>query len=92
MRTVDLEIARRKTPVVADLLDGLHCMGPDGMASYFAAKAAVNGNMRTGVERRAAAVKKALKNFNVIVSVAPNARDIPTVRIFAPTKQTQIFL
>jgi hypothetical protein len=94
MKTIDLEIARRKTPVIANLLDGLAhvpAIAP-GLQSYHAAKAAVNGNLRTGVDRRCRAVKKALKQFNVIVSVAGNSRGIPAVRVFSPIKQTEIFL
>lgn len=94
MRSIDLEIAKRKTPVIAELLDGLARVPANapGLQSYFAAKAAVNGNLRTGADRRCNAIKKALKQFNVIVSIAPNARGIPTVRIFSPIKQIEIFL
>lgn len=94
MQSIDLEIARRKTPIIAELLDGLAhvpAIAP-GMQSYHAAKAAVNGNMRTGADRRCNAVKKALKQFNVVVSIAVNGRGIPTVRIFSPIKQTEIYL
>ncbi len=94
MKTINLEIARRKTPVIADLLDGLAHVpsAAPGLQSYFAAKAIVNGNMRTGVDRRCAAIKKAAKQFNVIVSIAHNERDIPTVRLFSPIKQIEIYL
>lgn len=93
MNTLDLEIARNKIKTLSAFLDGLAHIDPaNTMQSYFAARAVRNGNLRCGVERRCAAAKKALKNFGVIVSIANNKRDIPTVRLYAPTKQTEIFL
>jgi hypothetical protein len=93
MNTVDLEIARNKVTILSAFLDGLAHIDPaNGMSSYFAARAVRNGNLRVGVERRCASAKKALKNFNVMVSVVNNRRGIPTVRLYAPTKQIEILL
>lgn len=92
-QTIELELARNKTRPVADLLDGLaHLSTANGLTSYFAAKAVTNAMLRTGTERRCAAVKKALKQFNVMVSIASNSRGLPTVRIYAPSKQIEILL
>jgi hypothetical protein len=93
MQTLDIEIARNKIKTLSEFLDGTAHINPnDGMQSYFAARAVRNGNLRCGVERRCAAVKKALKNFAVVVSVVDNHRGHATVRLYSPRKQTEIFL
>lgn len=96
MQTIDLEMAAKKAEALTRFLDGLEHVagGPlsEGLRAYHAAIAVRNGNLRTGTERRLNAVRKAVKQFNVMCSIAPNARGIPTVRLFAPTKQIEIFL
>jgi hypothetical protein len=94
MQTVNLEIAARKGAKITEFLKGLRYIpgGDEGLAAYHAAQAIKAGNLRCGVERRCAAIKKAAKQFNVIVSIAPNDRGIPTVRLFSPIKQIEIFL
>lgn len=93
MKTIDLEIARNEIAKLSEFFDGLANVGAnDGMQAYFAARAVRNGNLRCGVERRMKAAKKAAAAFNVMVSIAHNGRGIPTVRLFAPTRQIEIFL
>jgi hypothetical protein len=93
MKTVDLEIARNKIKTLSELLDGLAHVGPgDSLQAYYAAKLIRNGNLRSGVERRWRAAQKAAKAFNVVVSIANNPRGVPTVRLYAPTKQIEIFM
>lgn len=38
------------------------------------------------------AVKKAVKQFNVMVSIASNDRGLPTVRMYSAIKQIEILL
>lgn len=93
MKTIDLEIARNKIKTLAELFDGLAHLGPnDSLQAYHAAKGVRNGNLRSGLERRMRAAKKAAASFNVMVSIANNPRGIPTVRLYAPTKQIEILL
>ena len=92
MQTRNIEISRNKVKIVSEFLDGLcHFETATGLTSYFAAKAAINGNLRAGTERRCMAIKKALKAFNVVVSIALNDRGLPAVRVYAPTKQSELF-
>jgi hypothetical protein len=94
MQTIDLEIAAQKGRKLSKFLDDLAHMPSNapGLQSYHAAIAIRNANLRCGVERRCAAVKKAAKQFNVMVSIASNQRGIRTVRLYSPIKQTEIFL
>lgn len=96
MQTLNLEIASKKGEKLTTFLTGLEHIegGPlsAGLRAYHAAIAVRNANLRTGTERRCAAVKKATKQFAVMVSIANNERGIPTVRLFSPIKQIEIFL
>lgn len=93
MQTLNIEIARNKIKILSEFLDGLAHVGPNnGMQSYFAARGVRNAGLRVGTERKCAAAKKALKNFAVVVSVGTNDRGLPAVRLYSPTKQTEIFL
>lgn len=96
MQTINLEIATRKGAKLTEFLTGLEHVagGPlsEGLRAYHAAVAVRNGMLRVGVYRRCMAVKKAVKAFSVMVSIANNDRGIPTVRLFSPTKQIEIFL
>lgn len=94
MQTLDLEIAAQKGRKLSEFLDGLAHVPSNapGLQAYHAAQAIKNANLRCGVERRCTAIKKAAKQFNIMVSIAPNRRGIPTVRLYAPLKQMEIFL
>lgn len=92
MQTVNLEIATKKVHKLTEFLKGLSHFGDDGMAAYHAAYAVRNGNLRCGIDRRLNAIRKATKAFNVMVSVANNPRGIPTVRLYSPIKQIEIYL
>jgi len=94
MKTINIEIAKQKGRILANFLDDLHHFpsATSGLAACHVAQAIKHANLRCGTERRCAAVKKACKAFNVIVSVAPNERGIPTVRLYSPIKQIEIYL
>ena len=92
MKTINLEFARNKTRPIDDFLQGLEHIPCNPLAYYHAAKAVTNANLRTGTERRCAAVKKAVKQFNVMVSITSNERGLPTVRLYSPIKQIEILL
>lgn len=94
MQTINLELARNKTKILAEFLDGLAHIPFDapGLQSYFAAKGVVHAGLRCGNDRRLNAVRKATKQFNVVLSIGTNPRGIPAVRIYSPIKQTEIFL
>lgn len=94
MQTIDLEIASQKGRKLSEFLDGLAHIpnAAPGLQSYHAAQAIKHANLRCGVERRCTAIKKATKQFNVVVSIAPNGRGIPTVRLYSPIKQIEIYL
>jgi hypothetical protein len=91
--TVDLEFATKKLDKIAKALDGTaFLMMDEGLGVYFAAKHARDAMRLVGAERRCAAVKRALKPFSVSVSLKLDARQIPRVRIFIPTKRLEILL
>lgn len=94
MRTINLETARNKTKLLAEFLDGLAHIASDapGLQSYFAAKGIVNAGLRCGNDRRLNAVRKATKQFSVVLSIGTNPRGIPAVRIYSPIKQTEVYL
>lgn len=93
MQTINIEIARNKIKILSEFLDGLGVLSSaDGMASYFAAREVRNAGLRVGTERKCAAAKKAVKAFNVMVSIANNPRGLPAVRLYSPLKQVEIFL
>ena len=94
MQTIDLEIASQKGKKLRAFLDGLnHLPGSlAGLEAYHAAVAVRNANLRCGLERRVAAVKKATKQFNIVVSIGHNVRGIPTVRLYSPIKQVEVLL
>lgn len=93
MLTINLEIASAKGRKLTEFLRFTsHFGADDGLAAYHAAVAIRNGNLRTGLDRRVVAVKKAVKAFNVMVSIAENDRGIRTVRLYSPTKQTEVYL
>jgi hypothetical protein len=94
MKTINLEIARNKTKTLEEFFDGLAYIESDapGMQSYFAAKGVVHAGLRTSLERKLNAARKAAKQFNVMVTLGQNERGIPTVRIYSPIKQIEIFL
>ena len=92
MKTINLEFESNKTRQVAELLDGLGHFGANPLASYHAAKSVTNGRLRVGVERQLRAIKKAVSAFNVMVSIATNARGFSAVRLYSPIKQIEIIL
>lgn len=94
MQTINIETANQKGRKIAEFLDGLHHFpsATSGLASYHAAQAVKAAMLRCGTERRCAAAKKAVKQFNVVVSIAVNERGLPTVRLFSATKQIEMFL
>jgi hypothetical protein len=86
-------MARNKIGKIDTFLDGLGHFGDNPLEKYHAAKAVRDGNLRVGVERRVAAAKKALKAFNVIVSIGSRpGRAGGCVRLYSPSKQIEILL
>jgi hypothetical protein len=94
VQTINLEMASGKGAKLTAFLDGLAHVpsSAPGLQAYHAAIAVRNANQRAGTERRCAAVKKAVKQFNVMVSIATNDRGLPTVRLYSPIKQVEILL
>lgn len=96
MQTINLEIASRKGETLAEFLKGLEHVsgGPlsEGLRAYHAAIAVRNASLRVGTDRKLNAARKALKQFNVMLSIANNPRGIPAVRLYSPIKQVEIFL
>ena len=96
MKTINLETAARKGAILTEFLDGLeHLDGgalSPGLRAYHAAIAVRNASLRVGTDRKLNAVRKALKAFNVIVSIVNNPRGLPAVRLYSPLKQVEIFL
>ena len=96
MQTINLEIAPRKGAQLTEFLTGLEHVagGPlsEGLRAYHAAIAVRNAALRVGTERKLNAVRKAVKQFNVMCSIANNPRGIPAVRLYSPIKQIEIFL
>lgn len=96
MRTINLEIATRKGETLTKFLTGLEhvASGPlnEGLRAYHAAIAVRNATLRVGNERKLNAARKALRQFNVMLSIANNPRGLPAVRLYSPIKQVEIFL
>lgn len=96
MQTINLEIAVRKGATLTKFLTGLeHVPGgalSAGLRAYHAAIAVRNAALRVGNDRKLNAARKALKQFNVMLSIANNPRGIPAVRLYSPLKQIEIFL
>lgn len=94
MQTINLEIASRKGAQFTAFLKGLeYIAGADaGLAAYHAAIGVRNAALRCGTDRKLAAARKALKHFNVGVTISNNPRGIPAVRLYSPIKQIEIFL
>lgn len=93
-QSFNIEMASQKGRKIAEFLDGLHHFqsATSGLAAYHAAQAVKSAMLRCGTERRCLAAKKALKQFNVTVSIANNERGLPTVRLYSAIKQTEMFL
>ena len=96
MQTINLEIASKKGAKLTAFLTGLEHVagGPlsEGLRAYHAAVAVRNASLRVGTDRKLNAVRKAVKQFSVMVSIANNDRGIPAVRLYSPIKQIEIFL
>lgn len=92
MQTIDLSMARGKLKKLDAFLQDLQHMGHDPLGIYFAAKGVRDAALRTGTDRQLNAARKALKAFNVTVTIATNARGLPSVRLYSAIKQTEIFL
>lgn len=94
MQTINLEIATRKGAQLTAFLKGLEHVAGDaaGLRAYHAAIAVRNAALRCGADRKLSAARKALKQFNVMVSIGNNPRGIPAVRLSSPIKQIEIFL
>ena len=65
--------------------------GRVGLAEYEAARLVINANRRVGTDRRAAAMRKALKQFDVQVSWHPGDINGP-IRIYAPSKGAELII
>lgn len=94
MVTIDLSGGRNKKAQIAAFLDGLLHVPSDapGLASYHAAKRVVYGALRCGHDRQLNAVRKAVKQFNVVCSIGRNTRGDSAVRLYSPVKQIEIYL
>jgi hypothetical protein len=81
------------TKEILKLIEGTNHVGGAfaGLAAYHAAKAVVNANRRVGTARRANAMRKALKQFNVMVSYDTASINGP-IRLFVPTKRAELIL
>lgn len=92
-KTVDLRETRSKLKQLCDALDGtLHLPnGTAALATYHHAKAAVNGTRRVGTERRFNAIRAALKQHAVMVSMH-SIDDLSCVRVHVPAKKIDIIL
>lgn len=95
MKTIDLELAPQKGRKLAEFLDGLAYVpsSAPGLQSYHAAQAIKAARLRVGVERQCTAVKKAVRQFNVTVSITTRpGRPGHAVRLYSPIKQMEILL
>lgn len=85
-------MAKSKISRIDALIDGTSHFGHSPLAVYEAARAVRNGMLRVGVERQAAAAKKALKAFSIVVSVVLDSDGRRGVRLYAPQKQQELKL
>ena len=95
MMTIDLSNgAKGKKATLSAFLDNLSHVSScaPGLEAYHAARATVNGNLRVGIDRRYGAVRKALKNFNVTVSISRSPSGDNTIRLHSAIKGIEIFL
>lgn len=66
------------------LLKGSHYISETGLTAYYGAREAINGNRCATTERRYSAVKTALKNFRVMVTMSDN-----TIRVYRADTQKE---
>jgi hypothetical protein len=83
-------MAKSKIAQIDELIDGTSYFAHDPLAISCAARAARNALLRVLVEDRVAKAKKALKAFNIVVSVTVDDNGHRGVRFYAPTKQQEL--
>ena len=83
-------MTKSKISQIDSLIDGTSHFGRNPLEIYQAARSVRNGLLRVGVERQVAAAKKALKAFNIIVSVAFDSEGRRGVRLYAPEKHQEL--
>jgi hypothetical protein len=76
-----------KVSQVCAILDGAHVMGFNPLGDYHAAKECVGALRMVGRDRQIAALKRATKNYNVMVSPTPAG-----YRFFRPSDKKELFL
>ena len=74
-----------KVSQVTDILKGAHVMG-DTLV-WHDAKACVNAMRRVGRDRQFSEIRRATKNYRVIVSMTPEG-----IRIFRPDNKAELIL
>ncbi len=77
-----------KVGQIASLLDGLHCMGTNGLLDYHTARAVRDSGRIKDPEQKASKIRGLLKNYHVLVSFSGVPGD--TIRIYSPIKQSEV--